>query len=196
MANFFLLVLQRSTVSDANLLLDDVDAGDGLGHRMLDLQARIHFHEVELVVAIKQEFNRARIHVTHGFGGTDSQLADVIPLRFGKLRRRGDFDQFLIASLNGAVAFVQMNAVAVAVADDLDFNVLRVDDALFNEDFRLAEGLARFRDDALIILDQILVRVAAPDTATAAAVGCLQHDRIADFLRQLARFLDIFQIVV
>jgi hypothetical protein len=43
---------------DADLLLDDVDAGDHLGHRMLDLDARVHLDEVELAVLV-QELERA-----------------------------------------------------------------------------------------------------------------------------------------
>ncbi len=35
------------TVEDMDLRLDDIDAGDDLGHRVLDLDARIDFDEVE-----------------------------------------------------------------------------------------------------------------------------------------------------
>ena len=43
---------------DAQLRLDEVDAGDQLGHRVLDLDARVHLDEVELVVLV-QELERA-----------------------------------------------------------------------------------------------------------------------------------------
>ena len=38
---------ERLAAGDAQLLLDEVDAGDELGHRMLDLDARVHLDEVE-----------------------------------------------------------------------------------------------------------------------------------------------------
>ena len=38
---------QRLAGRDAQLPFDQIEAGDHLGHRMLDLQARVHLHEVE-----------------------------------------------------------------------------------------------------------------------------------------------------
>ena len=38
---------QRLAGRDAQLPLHQIEAGDHLGHRMLDLQARVHLHEVE-----------------------------------------------------------------------------------------------------------------------------------------------------
>jgi hypothetical protein len=42
-------VLQRQRLAggDAQLPLDQVEPGDHLGDRVLDLQARVHLHEVE-----------------------------------------------------------------------------------------------------------------------------------------------------
>ena len=43
---------------DADLLLHQVEAGDHLGDRMLDLEPGVHFDEVELAILI-QELDRA-----------------------------------------------------------------------------------------------------------------------------------------
>ena len=123
------------------------------------------------------------------------QLADVVALRFGELRRRGDLDQFLVAALDRAVAFEQVDDIAEAVADHLYFDMLGIDHAFFDEYFRLAEGLAGFGNHPVVVLDQFRFAVAAPDAASAAAVGGFQHDRIADFGGQFTRFLDVFQIM-
>ncbi len=45
-----LLIAQRFTISDTDLLLDDIDPGDHLGHRMLDLNPRVHLHEIEVTL--------------------------------------------------------------------------------------------------------------------------------------------------
>ena len=45
---------------DPDLFLDDVDAGDELGDRMLDLQPRVRFEEVEVPRRVHQELERAR----------------------------------------------------------------------------------------------------------------------------------------
>jgi hypothetical protein len=43
---------QRLAGGHAQLPLDQVEAGDRLGHRVLDLQPRVHLHEVEAQVAV------------------------------------------------------------------------------------------------------------------------------------------------
>ena len=49
-----------AALGDADLRLDDVDAGDHLGDGVLDLDARIDLDEVELAgVGIHQELDRA-----------------------------------------------------------------------------------------------------------------------------------------
>ena len=55
-------------LSDQDLCLHDVDAGDFLGHGMFDLNAGVHFDEVELTCFhIHQEFYSARTFVIHMF---------------------------------------------------------------------------------------------------------------------------------
>ena len=45
---------QRLARGDAQLLLDEVDAGDQLGHRVLDLQPGVHLEVVELAVLVEE----------------------------------------------------------------------------------------------------------------------------------------------
>ena len=61
---------------DADLLLHDVDAGDELGHRVLDLHARVHLDEVELVVLV-QELERAGAAIADLAAGLGAALADA-----------------------------------------------------------------------------------------------------------------------
>ena len=53
---FHVVLRQREIVAggDADLLEDEVDVGDHLGHRMLDLDARVHFDEIELAVLVEE----------------------------------------------------------------------------------------------------------------------------------------------
>src|SRR5512139_3498965 len=194
--DLLLLVLQRQAGGDADLLLHDVDAGDGLGDGVLDLQPGVHLHEVELVVGIEQEFDRAGVDVAHRPGSAHRQLADVLTLRLGQLRTRRDLDELLVAPLDRAVALEQVDDVALGVAEDLHLDVLGAHHAFLDEDLGLAERLAGFGDHAVVVLQQVFLAVAAADAAAAAAVGRLQHHRIADLVGQRARFLDVFQVVV
>ena len=45
--NVLLVVAEFFAGGDADLFLDDVDAGDFLGDRMLDLDAGVHLDEIE-----------------------------------------------------------------------------------------------------------------------------------------------------
>ena len=63
-----------SPAGDADLLLHQIDARHLLGHRVLDLDARVHLHEVELAV-LEEELDRAGVHVVHGLAELDRGLA-------------------------------------------------------------------------------------------------------------------------
>ena len=77
---------KRSPARDAQLPLDQVDAGDRLGHRMLDLQPRVHLHEVELAVGVEQELDRAGADVADGSRQRDRRRAHAA--RAAPRRRR------------------------------------------------------------------------------------------------------------
>ncbi len=65
-AHVFLADGQRLAGGDFELPLDQVEAGDEFGHGMLHLQARVHFQEIEIAVAIDQEFHGAGVVVARG----------------------------------------------------------------------------------------------------------------------------------
>ena len=66
----------------ANHQLHQVQAGDALGHRMLDLQARVHLQEVKALVLADHKFNRAGALVIHGLGKQHRLLAHSAPRCF------------------------------------------------------------------------------------------------------------------
>jgi hypothetical protein len=61
---------------DADLRLHDVDAGDQLGHRVLDLHPRVHLDEVELAVLV-EEFEGAGAAVADLAAGFGAAFADA-----------------------------------------------------------------------------------------------------------------------
>ncbi len=143
----------RGAFRDANLRLDDVDAGDHLGHRVLDLDARIDLDEVELAgVRVLQELDRARVEVADRAADAQRQLAQLAPLRVVEEDRRRALDDLLVAPLHGAVALEQVHEVAVRVAEDLHLDVARAPHELLEVDLVVAErglGLAPCRGDRL-----------------------------------------------
>jgi hypothetical protein len=70
-------------------LLDQVDAGDQLGHRVLDLKPRVHFQEVEVAVLVDDEFHRAGRLVVHGLGQRHRLLAHGLARRFASRKGEG-----------------------------------------------------------------------------------------------------------
>ncbi|MCY1429665.1 hypothetical protein D9M71_455910 [compost metagenome] len=84
-----------------------------------------------------------------------------------------------------------MHGVAEGVGQHLGFDVLRIDDALLEEDFRTAERLGGFGDHAGVGLFQFLAAVAAADAAAAATGSGLEHHRVADALGFAQRLVEV-----
>ena len=126
---------------DADLLVDDVDAGHRLGHRMLDLKARVHLDEVEFAV-LEEELDGSRagiFDVGHRLG---DDPADPVP-HLGVDHRGGRlFPDLLVPPLERAVALAEMDGAALAVAQHLDLDVARPVEIFLEIERIVAEGRA------------------------------------------------------
>ncbi len=135
------MVLERLTGRDAQLGLDEVDAGDDFGHRMLNLDARVHLDEVELPVLIHEELDGAGILVADFGKAAAEGAADLFAHLRRDLQRRRFFDQLLVAALDGAFALEERNHVAMFVGQNLELDVARLLDELLHVEFAVAEGV-------------------------------------------------------
>ncbi len=175
---------QGRALGDQDLGLHDVDAGDLLGHGMLDLDARVHLDEVELLaVHIHQEFDGAGVLVADGAADLQRQRADLGALVLGQIGRGRAFDDLLVAALHGAVAFVKMVKPAVAVAQKLHLDVPRAQDHLFQVALAIAEGGLGLAPSLAHLLGQLALAHDRAHAAPAAAPGGFQHQGIADLGR-------------
>jgi len=104
-----LVEIEFFAVRDADLLLDEVDSGDFFSHGMLDLNPRVHLDEIVVTFRIDEEFDRAGVLVFRGFGGADGGLAHLLAQIGGQKRGRRLFNELLVATLHGAVAFPQVD---------------------------------------------------------------------------------------
>ena len=75
---------ERLAGRDPHLRRDHVDAGERLGHRVLDLDAAVDLDEVDAAVAVDQELERADVLVAGRGRRPDGPLGEVGP---GALRR-------------------------------------------------------------------------------------------------------------
>ncbi|MCY1518629.1 hypothetical protein D9M68_533520 [compost metagenome] len=179
-AHVVLRKAQRLALGHAQLLLDEVQPRDQLRHAVLDLQPRVHFHEVERAVGAQQELQRADAGVADGGAGLACDLAHLVTQR-GIDGRRGRFlDHFLEAPLRGAVALAQVQLVAVLVAQHLDLDVARAFDRAFDDDLVGAEGAGRFGAGLAQQLGQCAFLVHHAHAAPAAAGSGLEDHRVAD----------------
>ena len=87
---------------------------------MLDLDTLVHFQEVETAQAIHDELDRSGIGIVSGFGDLDGCLAHPFPqlLELWVVQqRRGAFLHYLlVATLDGAIPFAQMDDVPLVIA--------------------------------------------------------------------------------
>src|SRR6185295_19806412 len=123
---------KRLTAGNLDLKLDQINARDHLGHRVLDLQPRVHFDEVELARRRENKFDRAGIRVANRASGRERGLAKLFAQFWTDGRRRTLFNDLLMAALNRALAFEQVNQIAVMIAEDLHFDVTCSLDVLFD----------------------------------------------------------------
>src|SRR5690606_7140164 len=172
------ILVQRTPLRNENLAAHDIDARDFLGYRMFDLNPRIHFDEKPIAgFAVDEELDRARVRVFYfacdfqrgvAKGGGDGG----IEAGAGRL-----FDDLLVASLDRAVAFVEVQEVAVRIGEDLDFDVAGAADEALQEDRSVPERAARL---GLRFLQEFFQVVRVADhahPAPAAAEGRLDDQR-------------------
>src|SRR6056297_616960 len=109
---------------NADLLLDQINAKDRLGDRVLDLQAGVHLDEIELAPLI-QEFDRACAGIVDGRHRIGANLTDARALLFGDAGAGGLLENLLVAPLQRAIPLSQMHGIALAVAKDLNLDMAR-----------------------------------------------------------------------
>src|SRR5690606_10391681 len=163
-----------------DLLLDDVDVGDKLRDRVLNLEPRVHLKEVEVAVLIHEELNRARVDVVHRLGCRHRYPAHPLAQVGIHDGRRGLLQQLLVPALDGTLALAQVDHIAVAVREDLHFDVARALDELFQIDRALAKGRLRLAAGGLQRRPEVLGPLDAPHALAAPARRRLDEQWVAD----------------
>ena len=177
-----LLGVEGIALGDEDLGADDVHVGDKLGDGVLHLDSGVHLDEVGVAVPVHQELTGAGVAIAHGLAQTDGAVEDLLPGELGHGEGGGVFNDFLVPALHGAVTVEEVNDVAVVVGQDLDLHMLGALEVFFDEDLVIAEGLLGLVDGFLKLLGHVLGAGDDAHAASAAAVGGLEHDGVADLL--------------
>ena len=109
---------------DAHHLAHEIDPGDFLGHRMLDLQARIHLQKIEPAVG-NEALDRAGTLVAHVSRQGDRRLAHLMAKILADCRRRGLLDDLLKSALERALPLAEMDNASEAIAEHLELDMAR-----------------------------------------------------------------------
>ena len=190
-------VVQTTAHRDKDLRLHDVEPGHFFGDRVFDLDAGVHFNEEELVrVSIDQKLDRTGVLVTHLFANIDSCLTQGIANLRVKIRCRGQFNHLLMPTLHRAVAFVQVDEIAMLVTKQLDFDMAGAADVLLDKDVRAAERSERLAPGRFVAGDELVFALDHPHPATATAVGCFEDDGITELLGCSQTFLGVLEGVL
>src|ERR1043166_1702351 len=124
-----LRVPQRFAHCNHDLIAHEIYSCDFFSYRVLDLNALVHLKEVIIPMVIHNELDGSGVRVMR----FTSDLHGSLPHSFAKLlefvidqRRRAFFNDFLVAALNRAVSFPQMDDVPLGITQDLKLHMMRV----------------------------------------------------------------------
>ena len=111
---------------------------------MLDLDPRVDLDEIKSLLGINQKFDGTRVRVTGRLDQADGGFADVLPDRLWQVGSRRLFHELLMPTLQRAVAFPEMDDVAMLVGENLHFDMARILDELLEVDSRVVECFFSF----------------------------------------------------
>ena len=113
------LFVEFVALGGEDLAADEIDAGDEFGDGVFDLDARVDFDEVEFAgFGIDEEFDRAGVVIAGFAREFECGFGQSVAYVLWEIDGWRYFYYFLVAALDGAVALVEMNQVAVVVAQE------------------------------------------------------------------------------
>src|SRR5262245_58392077 len=98
---------QRFAGRDRNLQLNQIEAGNRFGNRVLDLEPHVELQKIELRVvstAFDEKLHRAGVDVASFTRHGNCSLSEPLPNIRCEVRGRRLFDDFLISALERTVA--------------------------------------------------------------------------------------------
>ena len=185
-------LLERCASGDLDLGGNNIDAGDLFGDGVLDLDSGVDLNEVVPVLLVDQELCGTGVAVVDRPGELDGIGQDGVAGLDWEILCGSKLDHFLVTSLNRAVTLVQVDHVAVAVTEELDFNVLGLVEEALDEDGAVAKGRLGFGSGALEGILELFLRADNTHTTATTAKGSLDDDGEAVLVSEL---LDLFELL-
>ena len=177
---------QRGALGHRQLQRDQVQAGDQLGHRVLDLQPGVHLQERGRPAGGDEELDRAGADVADGPGGRDRGLVQLAAEAGGQ-GGRCLLDDLLVPPLHRAVPLAQRQDGPVGVREDLHLDVPGRRQPALHEHGPVPERRGRLPPGGLDRTVQLGRCRDHPHAPTAAAVGRLDQQRVTGVGRDRVR---------
>jgi len=111
---------------------------------MLYLKTGVDLEKVEASIRREDELDRAGVLIANRFAARDGRSAHLVSKHLVQRRRRRLLDDLLVPALDRTLSLVEMNQIAVAVAEDLDLDVARPRDVALEEHAIVAEPARGF----------------------------------------------------
>ena len=174
---------QQAAPGQFKLEVDEVDAEDLLGHRVLDLQARVCLDEEEprfrtlSVAGLDQELEGAEVAVGRCGSEGERCITDRVAQRRWQAGRGRDLDQLLVAPLEAAVPVAEVDDGSALVAGDLDLHMADRCEQLLDEDAIVVECGSGFGNRPAVRILEFVFAGHHPHAAAAAAPDGLDQHR-------------------
>ena len=180
------------TAGNTELLTHQINTGDLLGDRVLNLQTRIHLQERDGAVRSEQKLAGARALVASF--GEDRAGCLIQPLCLLLTQERGGslLNEFLVAALKRTIAGRNHLDVSVGIRQTLGLNVARGIQETFNKALAAAIGGNRLTYRRLIQLDHVVTITHHLNAAPATAECCFNGDRQAELVREFQHLISGF----
>ena len=177
-------VSQRLARGEAQLRLHQVDAHDLFGDGVLDLESCVRLDEPVSgafagLVAPHQELHRPRVLESHLTCDPQRVAGELVPGVGGEPRRGRHLDELLVAALDAAVPFAQVDHRARVVAEHLHLDVAHVLDQLLHVHASVAERRGRLGPTPLMGGFGLVARADHAHASASAAGDRLDHHRAA-----------------
>src|SRR5690606_8436478 len=140
---------QGTARGNLKLPCDQILASDFFRNRVLDLQARIYFQEVKIVLLINDEFERSRGYISDTARASHRRILQPHPDSLGQPDSRRFFHHLLMTPLQGALALEQVHHLALLVAEHLHLVVPGPLDETFHDQASISTAAARHPDRRL-----------------------------------------------
>ena len=165
---------------------------------MLHLQTRIHFHKEKFAILTGDKFNRARTAIRNRPGSRHGGVAHFFAHVFihGQIRRGCFFQDFLVAALDRTFTLIQMHIVAVRIAEDLKFNMMRAKHKTLNQHIVITKCVLGFTSCGFELRYKLGRFFNESHTLAAAAGHRFDQQRIAHNIRLLSKKIRVLIIAM